>query len=421
MNLISRIYYSFSQFANPQEKRVGKFFSNVNEKSSKEKVSSELLNLLQKDIICFNLFSEYKYKGYKYLASNRKRRQLYSNTFHLVEDFNSFCTLQKPDKAIYFKKFYSLEELTEGQRERLDYLIHIMAYLNPDRGIYTYRESASFGELLKNPKIEKLIGDCNQIVTLYIYLYSLKFNISDLSLVVPPNHVALYFNGLQIEATRGVFVHLKEGVSIQPIQEIASINLMDVTDSYFKTHQISASTLLEASKLSYLISSKREIAQKNLKASYNNTVIELVKGQKYKDALHLSRQIKDSKLVDYVSRNAINFYLRKNKFSEARKYAGHALNGKDLIQQIQLNEAAYFYNKQQYAKALEIYKKIGDEEMIRNCYKGLFIQESKNLGTIKTVEDIKSNRAILNKMNDYAKKSDDKKLIKYVRQFDSYY
>lgn len=417
MNLISRIYYIFSQFANPQEKRVGKFFSNVSEKSSKEKVSSELLNLLQKDIICFNLFSEYKYKGYKYLASNRKRRQLYSNTFHLVEDFNSFCTLQKPDKAIYFKKFYSLEELTEGQQERLDYLNHIMAYLNPDRGIYTYRESASFGELLKNPKIEKLIGDCNQIVTLYIYLYSLKFSISDLSLVVPTNHVALYFLGLQIEATRGVFIQPEDGADILPIQEIASINLMDVTDSYFKTHQISASVLLEASKLSYLISSKREVAQKNLKASYHNTVIELVKRQKYKEGLHLSRRIKDSKLVDYVSRNAINFYIGKNKFSEARKYAVHTVIAKDLTKQIYLTEAAYFYNKQQYAKALEIYKKIGDEEMIRNCYKGLFIQESKNLGHLKTLDDIKKNRSILNKMNDYAKKADDNNLIKYMQQF----
>ena len=61
-------------------------------------------------------------------------------------------------------------------------------------------ESSTFGKLLRNPNRESLIGDCNQIVTLYIALFALKFDVQLLQLKTYPGHVALHFDGIDVEA-----------------------------------------------------------------------------------------------------------------------------------------------------------------------------------------------------------------------------
>lgn len=416
MNFVEKIYFTFSQYANQKERNVGHFFKSLHEKNDKTKTTRQLIKLLQEDIICFNLFSEYKYKGYRYLSSNSKRRELYLNASLLVSDFKKF-EIRESIEEIKIRLLglgYNLN-FSQEQQDRLIYLYKIMQYLNPKRGLYIYRESSSFGQLLKNPTQQKLIGDCNQIVTLYIYLYSLKYDIQDLQLITPPNHVALYYLGIQIEATSASFIKPENDQDILPIQEIAPINLLDVTDSYFKTHKLSENNLLQATRLSYLISSNREIVQKNLKVSYRNSIIELVNSQSYRKALLLAKQIKDSQLLDYVVSRAINFYLSKKRFSEARRYAANSINSKDLNKQILSIEANDLYSRQEYEKALKIFDQLNNSVMVQNCYINLFSFEAKKLKGLKTVVDIKKNNIIIKKLHFYALKSNDEKLIKYTK------
>lgn len=423
MSIAHRIHRTFSKYANKNEREIAKFFSVLDENMHAASIKAKIVHFIQKDIIAVNLWSEYKYRQYKYLSKSHRRR-LYDNCQKIVQDFRRYqaeFTERKPEIVQELRKNGIAEELIQKYQEEIMYLSAIMHYLSPHAGRYIYRTSSTFGALLKDPAKEKMVGDCNQIVTLYIYLYSLKFDVSTLQIKLIPGHVALHFNGIDIEATTGRFM-LYEGTEniVLPIEEIVSVNLLDKSDDYFKTHKVPAVAFLESSRIAYLISSQRDIVEKNIKIAYQNVIVDFVNNDSYTRAIKYAKTSKELDLVEYVSENAVAYYLGKKQFDRALTFASYSKNKSTLESTILQNHGAYYYQKNDYKNALSIYEKINDSKSVMACYGALARESLSKLGDKITSDSFKNNKKIIQSAAVYAKKSGEKELIQYVEKLKSY-
>jgi hypothetical protein len=269
--------------------------------------------------------------------------------------------------------------------------------------------------LLQDPGKQALEGDCNQIVTLYIYLYATRFDVSDLKLVIYPKHVALQFQGLEIEATNGQFSRGQpEESRIAPVHEIVSINLLDTTDSYFQTHKVPAETFLHAARLAFLTSSEREIVRNNLKAAYTNAVKELLEHNRFQSALSYAQQSTSKQLVETVGHNGALYYMQRHEYAKARHFAAFTENSSQLTKTISHNEGVHCLQSKKYHEALQAFRRAGEEDMVKRCYEGLYMREQNALSQVKTVAELKNHSATLARMKEYASKSGNARLSEHV-------
>ncbi|MGE5312754.1 MAG: hypothetical protein ACM3MA_01955 [Acidobacteriota bacterium] len=419
MSFLLKLPYMFRSYVNRDEKHVAKFFQRVHEKDSEYAVRDGLVRLVQQNAAALNLWAEYRYKGYKYL-SKPARRRMYENLARIQELFEQHCAahpLAPEAVAQHVGQVRTDTGLALQEPDKLVFLAQIMDFLRPAHGRYVYRASSSFGRLLQSPDDTTLEGDCNQIVTLYIYLYSTRYDVSELRLVSLPGHVALHFRGVDVEATNASFTfHDKPERRVVPVQEIVSINLLDTSDSYFKQHKIPAETFLQAARLAYMISSERELVRKNLKAAYNNAVKELLEHKKFKTALVYARQAEDGALVELVGHNGAVYFMKKNQFASARSYAAHTRRSAELNKTISHNEGVFYYKAGKFHEAVRAFQRNNDHTMVQRCYEGLFFREQKLIAGAKTVDQLQSHRATIYRMRDYAQKSGNFKLISHVNE-----
>lgn len=398
MNLLTRIYYKLTPYVDRREQRVSLFFAKLREHSNAAPIRRRLNELLQQDIAVINLWTERKYKGYNYLRKST-RKKLYANLEKITFDFDMFW------------QSYASPETDE--RRKL--LAAMMAYFHDT---YTYRASSSFGRLLRNPNDEKLIGDCNQIVTLYIHLYSRYFAISDLQLRLLPGHVALHYKGIDIEATNGTFAQYdnKPGNKLMPIEEIVSINLLDTTDENFATHEVPPEDFLQASRFAYILSHDRDIVTKNLDAAYAIMVKKLMSRNNFARALTFAKQSKAMDLLTVVGHNGAVHNMQRNRFKPARMFAQYALKRAELLEDIYRAEGAYYYNQKKFSEAMKAFNAVGNHEAVKKCYEGMFFEAQNLLPKQLTSKAIAGNRKVISRMRQYALKSGNKDLIKHVDQ-----
>src|SRR3989339_359403 len=381
----------FSPYVNPFERKVGRFFKNIKSTSNPFAVQQELAKLMQENLVVLDLFMEKKYKNYKYLKKS-VRRQMYKNVEVLNKEFDQHAA---------------------GTLEKKKYVEAIMSYLKPGTH-YQYEKSANFGKLLKNPTREPLIGDCNQIVTLYAYLYSRKFPITDLQIKILPGHVCLHMDGHDIEATNGTFQEYKEFEHILPITEIISTNLLDTTDMTEETGEIDPRTIVKRAQLAYMISSMKDLVTKNLNVSYRNLGIMLMDRQKFDSAIFFLEKLGDQSLISTAYRNAGVFYLNKKDFRRASHYAGKSGDEK-LKTTIIRNQGVAFYNKKDYKKAISYFQQMGDLEMVRACKMGEYSLLAKRVSGVKTVADAKKYRSTYQHMLELATAAGDENAVASVR------
>ncbi|MFZ1258580.1 MAG: hypothetical protein WAQ25_03865 [Candidatus Saccharimonas sp.] len=417
MNSIAAIYYFFSPYTGPEERKIATFFAKVREHTPKQKVTYELRQLVQQNAAAVNLWSEHRYKGYRYLKKST-RQTLYKNLALIEADFATFCT-NNP---------YSINELATAQpqlastlrlaakAEQLLLIAQIMQYLAPERGLYHYQLSSSFGRLLKNPSQEKLIGDCNQIVTLYLYLYSRHFNVDDLQLRLLPEHVALHYNGIDIEATLGTFADYTttKNARLVPVEEIVSINLLDVSDEQFTKRAIPARDFLQAARMASLISSEQALTTHNLDAAYRTAITDLQRRNQYATALQYAKQSRDHELISLVAHNGALHATEHHNFTAARKFAAHAPKKHELIITSYRAEGAYHFAAGRYQQAADAYQKAHDSAAVRSCYEALWAKEQAKLGNNLTTNTIKNHAQTITRMHNYAKKSGNKTLINHT-------
>lgn len=412
MNVIQRIYYFFAPYTGVQERAVSLFFGGLTEHSDSHKTRERLYELIQRDIATINLWTEYKYKGYNYLRKSQ-RKKLYTNLDSIAKDFDAFYTNHKRAQESVASHVRLLNAHARVHSEQIVLLQALMDYFSPHRGVYQYKVSSSFGKLLRNPSHEALIGDCNQIVTLYIYLYSRYFDIRDLKIRLLPEHVALHYQGIDIEATNGTFRNYdqEKGSSIMPIEEIVSVNLLDTTDSYLSTHEVSAESILQASRFAFILSHERKIVTQNLEAAYARLINLLMKRHNYSQALKIAKASRDTELLAIVGHNGAVHNMTQHNYAAARKFAQYSLKSTELMKDSYHAEGIHFYEAHKYHDAIKAFKQYGDQSLVKRCYEALYFDEQQKLPSEFTADSIKKYSAVIKRMHNFAKKSGNKQLI----------
>ncbi|MBN1494131.1 hypothetical protein JW911_00125 [Candidatus Peregrinibacteria bacterium] len=374
-DVIKKIILFFTPYVNLFEWKVDLFFKHIKSTDSIFTIKRKLLELMQKNLIIVNIWMEKKYKGYIYLTK-KARRKMYTDTLKIVEKFNKFRA-ENPIEKISI-------DIPPANLEKVILLAQICEFLKPGK-YYEYIETSSFGKLLRDPDKQKLEGDCNQIVTLYTYLYSTKFPLEDLQIKLLPEHVCLHFHGIDIEATSGELTKYEKFDHILPVTEIISTNLLDLTDFREDTQKISEHVFVKSSQLAYAISSLREIVSKNLNIAYHNLGIAALNTNNYETAV---------------------FYLSKTDDKESLKIAYH-------------NASVYFLNQKNYTKAEFYADKTGNFDFKNEIKKSAAAEEYNNLAkkvaNIKTIEQAKQHKYTYQKMLDLAQKIGDESLINNVR------
>jgi len=403
----------FSPYAHAFEKKVDKFFKKIKSTSDRYKVQKELEVLMQENLVILDLWMEKKYKNYKYMRKG-VRRKMYEDVKILNKEFDQYASSHKIEIAALQEEIESHGLTFPGnKKQQLAYLATIMSYLKPGPH-YQYQKAANFGKLLKNPRKEKLIGDCNQIVTLYSYLYSRKYPISDLNIKLLPKHVCLHFEGIDVEATNATFHHYKEHDGVLPITELITTNLLDVVDAEEEVETIDTRTMLKRAQFAYSISSKKDLVKRNLDIAYRNIGISLMKRKEFKSAIYFFEKFGDRKLIRTAYHNATIYYLNAKNYKLATYFAKRT--GDDKLQDsVTLSRGVSFYNKKNYKEALIYFRKINDDRMIKACYQGEYNKLVKKLRNVKTMDDARKHSRTYRKMLELAHKMGNEQAVTYVR------
>jgi len=359
---------------------VDKFFSNIKSTDNIFGIKNKLLELMQENLIVVNIWLEKKFKGYKYL-DKKTRREMYVDTQMIVQKLNQFISEHEiPDTDIRDILAKVGHLFPNGENEKIKYLTYIMFFLRPGL-YYHYISTSSFGKLLVDPSKGKLEGDCNQIVTLYIYLYSLKFPLGDLEIKLLPEHVCLNFRGIDIECTAGQFAKYEKFEHILPVTEIISTNLLDLNDYREDTQHIPERVFVKSAELAYAISSLRSLVEKNLKVSYTNLAISC---------------------------------MNSGNFSSAKFFAEKSGN-QELVRNIRHNQAVHYFDRGDADSALKIAIELNDENMKKACYGKQYNNLAKHVSSVKTLQDAKKYKSTYQKMLILADKLGDSNLSNSLR------
>ncbi len=277
-------------------------------------LQKHLLNLMQENLVVLNLWIEKCFKGYRNLRKGN-RRKVYANAAAIGKEFKEYVT----EKQINEERLAEIierneEDLGPENWKKLVLLAKIISFMS-EPGRYQYLEGASFSKMLLDGK--RMIGDCNQVVTWYVFLYSLYFPITDLQIRLPTGHVCLNFTGIDIEATNGTFQRYSEG-DILPIVELLTTNLLDVSDFRDKQNKIPAKEFLRGAKLANQISSHRDLVSKNLSVAYHNVGIEYLQAKDYDNAEFFLEFSGDREALQTVWHNAVLTEVENKNFAKAR-------------------------------------------------------------------------------------------------------
>lgn len=420
--MINPVWNPFSRYADKLEKKLDRLLRRVaflGIFAAQEKI----LALMQEHLVIVNLWLEAKFKGYKYLSRSRRKR-MYANAEKIAAAFLTFANASTIDLQRVKGKLASLGlpvPGAPGDDGKLVLLTQIMEFLRPHAGRFEYLEGASFGKLLTDPdRGEKMIGDCNQIVTFYAFLYSLKYPLQDLRIKLVPGHVCLHFKGIDVEATAGSFARYDKDAQVLPIVELIATNLLDVSDFRDKQIQVEPREFLRGAQLAYNLSSDRELVNKNLKAAYHNVAVESLKSQQFDTAVFfLEKAGLDSadeiQTLQTVYHNAVLYHVKQHSFSKARSYAGKSSEA-DLRKYVDEREALYLYEKGSLVRARELFERAGNRQMVKACYAKEYNALQSRVAGLKDLATMRSHRGDYQKMLGLAVKMEDQALADNLRR-----
>jgi hypothetical protein len=331
IEMLNKIYWFFSPFVSPEEKRIYKILHSQNPQV-------EIRSLMQSNIFKLCVYLEYFSKGYKRLNKNN-RKQLYRSVDFLRVEFLKFLKESQYDRTNKLRFFELLKDFLHSSKR------------------YEYQESTFLGGM-QNP--HKLVGDCNQIVTLYVYLWSLIFDVSELKIKLPSNHIVLSYKNTDIEATNGSITKNYSKLPSLDIIELITVNLLDVNDFREKVSQVKPRDTLKISELAFAISSNSEIVRKNLKIAQDNLALLYLKKNNFKEAIALFKLSSNEKMIENACSMAVEFFVAKKKFRKALKYASK--NSK-LIKFVRSNWVVKLVEKFKFKKAMKVSK--GNSELVK--------------------------------------------------------
>jgi hypothetical protein len=387
LQVFSTIKNWFSPYVNPFERELAEFFTKIKESSSVELVRAKATAFLQRDLVMTLVYLESRFKRYTHLGK-KARTAIYRDRELLRADFENFID-QHPLRKEQIAEQMLVLGLTEQEldADKLGYMMQIMAYLKPD-GRYLYRTASSFDSLIVDPRKAKLVGDCNQIVSLYAYFYALKYPITDLKVKLLPEHICLQFFGVDLEAVEAKFHVYDEFEYVAELYELISVNLLDVRDYTRSFFRISDYNFLICARLALLLSSNRKATEHNISVAYYNLGVKASQKDDFTSAIHFFKLSKNQEALNNAYRNAAIHYLNLSKLTKAKSYARMA-NDADLLKQID-KKAAYLEYQKLWLKVQKL-----DTEAKRKKHKSTYSQMLKLAVTMEDEKAITQLKQIL--------------------------
>lgn len=405
-----------SPYVNESEEKIDHYLKGLSANSNPERVRKKIQELLQADAITFQIWCEHHYKAYASLTKEQ-RLGMYTNLDSIRSSFQSYSFMQVPDVDSIFLELTEKDINTNNLKSysrQLQYLKQITSFFN-SQVVFHFQQPATFAGFIKDPKKSMLRGDYHQIISLYTYLYSLKYEVADLKIKAMPGHICLHFEGVDIEATTGTFEkYSKEIQEILPITELVVISLLDIPDGAKESYEIPATSLIEAARLAFLLSERKDVVTHNLKVAFRKIIIHLLETNNFETALTYALASKDQEAVHHAALKGTSFYLNKEDFVQARKFSGFTKDRETIRKKIDEREGIALYNKKEYFKAIDKFKDAGHSEFEKKCYVGLFFREQSTVKDIKYISLLKEKRKTLLKMKFYAEKAEDEKLKRYA-------
>ncbi len=406
--MFATLFNILSSYTDKHEKSIDRFFNKLSSRSDKAKVRKQTKLILQKDTIRASLLVEYKFKKYKTLKKSY-RKKLYKNAELIKNDFLHYWESNhtKLRDTLKLKKLSGTSSNDEG----LLFCFAIMQYLHPK---LKYRAGSAFEKLLRKPNKEMMVGDCNQIVTLYIALYSLKHNIQDLKLKLLPDHVCLYYKGIDIETTRSQFAKYTKHKGIVEVEEIIPINMLDISDHDEARFEVSPKRMKKAAEIAFLLSSHKELVEKNLKIAYHNLGIHYLKDRNYSDAESCFKFNDDAAALRACYGEAVQYFLEKKKYSNALRYATKSGNPKLKSVVIQ-NQAVDLLKHKKFDDARSKFRLISDVEGVRVCDQNELHYLSQKIKHCQTISDYKKYKSTIRKMEKLARKLENREVGEFCK------
>ena len=403
----------FSQYVSPFEKKVDRFFVNIKSTDGLSSIKDKLLELMQGNLMIVNVWLEKKFKGYLYLTKTA-RKEMYADTQLIIKKLEEFCA-KNVVNVEELRAFFKNRSFTfpDGDEVKLAYLYQIMMFLEPGK-YYHYIQTASFGKLLRDPDKEKLEGDCNQIVTLYIYLYSLKFPVSDVQIKLLPEHVCLHFREIDIECTNGQFAKYTENLEVLPSTEIISTNLLDLSDFREDVQMITPEVMVKSAQLAYAVSSLKTMVAKNLNVAFHNLAVSALNRHNFDSAIFYFEKAGDKEQLATVYHNATLYYLNLKDYKKALFYATKS-GDREIEKNVKYNQGVELLNQNSVDRALEVFIGLGDEKMKKACYQKQYNDLVHQVAYIKTLQEAKNKKSVYQKMLVLAEKIGDPSLAESVR------
>lgn len=402
-----------SVYENKVEKRIDKILSKVKLGISSERLYSKLVDLFYEYPVEVTVWLEYKYKGYKFLKKKR-RNDLYEVSFLIEDEFMKFYEARELDEVKIETALPDRVKTEEGKKQ-VWILMMIAEFL---KGKYKYRESSAFWKLFPSKYGDegvKMIGDCNQIVTLYIWLYGLVGDKNDLKIRVLPNHVCLHVADLDFEATVGGFKDYKNKGYLADCENIIAINLLDIHDPVEKRWDVSQVNTAKMQAVAAMFEVESELVEKNLKITYVNMGVFYLNQKKWKEARKLLEIAEAEDLIHMSYHNEVLELVDRKNFKSALKVA--AKGGLvDLERRVRRDYCIRLADTKNWKKALIEARKLGNREIVRYVRSKEFQYLYDKVSGLETVKAARGQKSKYRRLLFLAKKLGDKKAEESVKR-----
>ena len=402
-----------SVYENKIEKRIDKVIGKIKLGKSSNRLKDKFIVNFLENPIEMTVWLEYKYKGYKFLKK-RKRRHIYEVAELIEEDFMSFYESEEIN--------FSTVEMTvpdrlknKDEKENIWKLMMIAKFL---KGKFKYRESSAFWKLFPNDYGDedvKMIGDCNQIVTVYIWLYRLIGELEDLKIRVLPKHVCLHLHDLDFEATNGQFKDYKKKGYIAECENIVSINLLDIHDPVEQRWDVSEVNTAKMQAVAAMFDVETKLVENNLKITYANMGVFYMNTHKWKTARKYLEMAESDKMIEMSYHNEVVELLENNNFKKAIKVA-HRGGLETLEMKVRRDYCIRLTKSKNWKKAFAEARKLGDKKMLKYVYGKEFEYLYDKVSEYQTVSAARNHKTRYRRLLFLARKLGDKKAEECVKK-----
>lgn len=401
-----------SVYENKIEKKIDKVLGKIKLGRPSSRLTNMLVDLFYEFPLEVTVWLEYKYKGYKFLKKKR-RSQIYDVGQLIEEDFLKFYKARELD-VVKIETILPDRIHEDEDKEKIWKLMMIAEFL---KGKYKYRESSAFWKLFPTRYGEegvKLIGDCNQIVTFYIWLYSLVGDISNLKIRVLPNHVCLHILDVDFEATSGEFKDYKEKGYLADCENIIAINLLDIHDPVEKRWDVSQVNTAKMQAVAGLFKVESELVEKNLKITYANMGVFYMNQKKWSQARKFLVMAEADELIRMSYHNEVVGLVDNKRFKAALRVASKG-GLVDLEQKVRRDYCIRLADTKNWKKALVEARKLGDKEIIKYVRGKEFQYLYDKVSGLATVKAARNYRSTYRRLLFLARKLGDKKAEESVK------